>query len=98
MVLARLNTVVMVSVATMNSSDVTIPISGISNRPTWSRCEWCSASMMSFTPMKPRIAAIELARELAGRLKPGAKTEPLRVRVIDYTIDDGRGNPRNTGC
>lgn len=27
-----------------------------------------------------------------------AKTEPLTVRVIDYTIDDGREPARNTGC
>ena len=49
---------------------------------------------------------IEMARELVARLKPGmlaladrgfrpnrATTAPLTVRVIDYTIDDGRDNP-----
>ena len=37
-VLSRLSTVVMVSVATMNSNDVTMPISGRWNEPNSSRC------------------------------------------------------------
>jgi hypothetical protein len=71
---------------------------GFCGFPLWSRAVASGADLLwrAMGNMKPRfVEALEDGTWLA-ELRPsgnaGRRTEPLRIRVIDYTIDDGRPN------
>jgi hypothetical protein len=71
---------------------------GFCGFPLWSRAVASGADLLwrAMGNMKPRfIEALEDGTWLA-ELRPsgnaGRRAEPLRIRVIDYTIDDGRPN------
>ena len=71
---------------------------GFSGFPLWSRAVATGADLLwrAKPAMQPRVTKILSDGSFLAQLRPsgnaGRKAEPLPIRIVEYTIDDGRAN------